>query len=103
MIKTHQINIHRALAISNGLGPALQQIAPSGSTPVSEVEFAILLTYCMVAQGVREYPEATRLGRAIEVCVQSSKAICNIIEAIGRQSDDEFFIRSTEPSNKIPA
>ncbi len=65
-----------------------QMLRPAGGKRKVVVELALLAGYCQVADGVQQYPAATRSARASLVLRYGSEALCRIIEEVGALPDE---------------
>lgn len=57
------------------------------NTGAVEAEYAALLFYCNVAEGVGKFPEATRLQRAVLVAQRGAEALVHAIGAVGDMTE----------------
>lgn len=60
----------------------------------TDIEVALIVAYCQVADGVQAYPIETRAARASIVVSRSTRAICEIIEAVGQMPDDDVHLEA---------
>lgn len=60
-----------------------------------EIEVALLIAYCNVANGVQAYPPATRSARAQLVVEIGLRALCAAVEHVATVSDIELPTTTT--------
>ena len=85
--RTVLVDMRRAAA----LAARLRQALDGEQVPVGEV--ALLMAYCEIAGGVRDFPAATRQPRAQLVVERAGFALCDVIEQVGAMTDEEVLAR----------
>jgi len=84
-IRQYQIDLRDVHPIANDILNALN------GRSVLMCEMALLMAFLEVAEGVREYPDETRLMRARIALERSSASIAQIIDEVGKLPDDEVI------------
>lgn len=83
-ITNHQINVKDAFALSEEMLKACEGIE------VPTIEYALVIAYARVAQGVRTFPESTREARFWRFIEHGAAALVNCLMVIETISDADM-------------
>jgi hypothetical protein len=89
----------RQILASFELAKQLCRQLPKDTTAIT-AEFAFLFAYCLVAHGVRAYPDDTKFLRTLVLLSRISTEFAKQIEAIGLLSDAEIEALATANARK---
>ena len=85
--RTVLVDMRKALALAARLCLVLH------GQQVTVGEVALLMAYCELARGVRDFPAATRQQRVQLVVERAGFALCDAIERVGAMTDEEVLAR----------
>ena len=73
---------------------AQRMLREANGTGRVEAEVACLVAYASIAEGITQYPAATRDARVNLVISRGARALCEIIAVVGELSDADVILAS---------